>query len=99
MVEAMSPHLTEFFGNPSSSHPYGAEPGAVLADARAEVAALIGVRPDEMDFSASGSEADLLALRGVVLGSGRSRPHVITQVTEHPAVLETCRALQRLHGV
>ncbi|MFE0802387.1 cysteine desulfurase family protein [Streptomyces sp. NPDC058812] len=99
VVEAMSPHLTEFFGNPSSSHSYGAEPGTALADARAEVAALIGACPHEMVFTASGSEADLLALRGVVLGSGRSRPHVITQVTEHPAVLETCRALQRLHGV
>ncbi|WND33523.1 cysteine desulfurase family protein [Streptomyces sp. BB1-1-1] len=99
VVEVMSPHLTEFFGNPASSHPYGAEPGAALADARAEVAALIGARPQEMVFTASGSEADLLALRGVALGSGRPRPHVITQGTEHPAVLETCRALQRLHGV
>ncbi|CAL9369196.1 Cysteine desulfurase IscS [Streptomyces sp. enrichment culture] len=99
VIEAMSPHLTEFFGNPSSSHPYGAGPRAALADARAEVAALIGARPHEVVFTASGSEADLLALRGAVLASSRSRPHVITQVTEHPAVLETCRALERLHGV
>jgi cysteine desulfurase len=98
VVEAMLPHLTEQFGNPSSSHPYGAQPRAALARAREQVAALLGARPHEVVFTASGSEADLLGLRGAVLASGRRRPHVITQVTEHPAVLETCRALERLHG-
>ncbi|MEU1268617.1 cysteine desulfurase family protein [Streptomyces sp. NPDC005799] len=97
VAEAMLPHLTDLFGNPSSSHPYSAEPRAALAGARAEVAALIGARADEIVFTGSGSEADLLAVRGAVLASGGS--HVITQVTEHSAVLETCRALERLHGV
>ncbi|MFI2641127.1 cysteine desulfurase family protein [Streptomyces sp. NPDC018610] len=98
VTEAMLPYLTCFFGNPSSSHPFGAEPRRALGTARAQVAALIGAEPREIVFTASGSEADLLALRGSVLASGRPRPHVITQVTEHPAVLETCRALERLHG-
>ncbi|WP_433212799.1 cysteine desulfurase/sulfurtransferase TusA family protein [Microtetraspora malaysiensis] len=98
VAEAMLPHLTRFFGNPSSDHPYSVEPRSALAHARAQVAALIGARADEIVFTASGSEADLLALRGAVLASGRRRPHVITQVTEHPAVLESCRALQRLHN-
>ncbi|GHJ40961.1 cysteine desulfurase family protein [Streptomyces sp. TS71-3] len=98
VAEAMLPHLTTFFGNPSSDHPYGAGPRAALARAREQVAALIGARPPEIVFTASGSEADQLAARGAVLGSGRRRPHVITQATEHPAVLEACRALQRLHG-
>ncbi|MBT2456845.1 cysteine desulfurase family protein [Streptomyces sp. ISL-86] len=98
VAKAMTPHLTAFFGNPSSGHPYGAEPRHALANARARVAALIGARSDEIVFTASGSEADLLALRGAVLASGRPHPHVITQATEHPAVLETCRALRRLHG-
>jgi cysteine desulfurase len=98
VVEAMLPHLTEQFGNPSSSHPYGAQPRAALARAREQVAALLGARPHEVVFTASGSEADLLGLRGAVLASGRRRPHVLTQVPEHPAVLETCRALERLHG-
>ncbi|MGW0750659.1 cysteine desulfurase family protein [Streptomyces sp. NPDC002587] len=62
------------------------------------MADLIGARAGEIVFTASGSEADLLALRGAVLSAGRPRPHVITQATEHPAVLETCRALERLHG-
>ncbi|WP_225823497.1 cysteine desulfurase family protein [Streptomyces naphthomycinicus] len=98
VAEAMTPYLTRYFGNPSSSHSYGAEPRRALAEARALVAALIGARPAEIVFTASGSEANLLALRGAVLASGRSRPHMITQATEHPAVLETARALRRLHG-
>ncbi|PWK65119.1 cysteine desulfurase [Streptomyces sp. CG 926] len=98
VAEAMAPHLTHFFGNPSSSHPYGSEPRRALAAARAQVAALVGGRPEELVFTGSGSEADLLALRGAVLASGRPHPHVITQATEHPAILESCRALQRLHG-
>ncbi|GAA3597353.1 cysteine desulfurase family protein [Nonomuraea rosea] len=98
VAEAMLPYLTNLFGNPSSSHSYGEQPGAAVERARAQVAALIGARPREVVFTASGSEADLLALRGAVIASGHPRPHVITQATEHPAVLETCRALERLHG-
>src|SRR6185437_9182842 len=99
VADAMLPHLTRLFGNPSSGHAYGAGPKAALARAREQVAALIGARPVEIVFTGSGSEADLLALRGAALAAGRPHPHVITQATEHPAVLETCRALQRLHGV
>lgn len=99
VVDAMLPHLTTYFGNPSSTHTYGTDPRTALADARAQVAALIGTRAAEIVFTGSGSEANLLALRGAVLASGRTRGHVITQATEHPAILETCRALNRLHGV
>ncbi|WP_055714178.1 cysteine desulfurase family protein [Streptomyces torulosus] len=98
VTEAMWPYLTDFFGNPSSSHPYADTPRRALAEARAQVAGLIGAGPGEIVFTGSGSEADLLALRGAVLASGHPHPHVITQATEHPAVLETCRALERLHG-
>ncbi|MFF8952571.1 cysteine desulfurase family protein [Streptomyces sp. NPDC014940] len=98
VAQAMAPYLTEFFGNPSSGHSYADPPRRALTEARERVAALIGAAPGEIVFTASGSEADLLALRGAVLASGRPRPHVITQATEHPAVLETCRALARLHG-
>jgi len=98
VVDAMLPHLGHYFGNPSSSHSYGAQPRHALDRARAQVAALIGARPDEIVFTGSGSEADNLALRGAVLSAKAGRPHVITQVTEHPAILETCRALERLHG-
>ncbi|GAA3446892.1 cysteine desulfurase family protein [Planomonospora venezuelensis] len=97
VVEAMEPYLTRWFGNPSSGHPFAEQPRQALAAARAQVAVLLGARPAEIVFTASGSEANLLALRGAALTG--PRPHVITQVAEHPAVLETCRALQHLHGV
>ncbi|ACU69484.1 aminotransferase class V [Catenulispora acidiphila DSM 44928] len=99
VADAMVPHLTYLFGNPSSSHAYGAGPRTAMQRARGQVAAVIGARSEgEIVFTGSGSEADLLALRGAVLAAGGPRPHVITQVTEHPAVLETCSALERLHG-
>lgn len=99
VVDAMLPHLTTGFGNPSSSYSYGTDAKAALATARAQVAALLGARPGEIVFTGSGSEANLLALRGAVLAAKPPRRHVITQATEHPAILETCHALHRLHGV
>lgn len=101
VVEAMLPHLTASFGNPSSSHRFGTAPAAAVADARASVAALIGAKPDEVVFTGSGSEADATAIRGVVAaarGAGATAPHVVTQATEHPAVLAACRHVERHHG-
>ncbi|WP_042411765.1 cysteine desulfurase family protein [Streptacidiphilus carbonis] len=99
VVEAMVPYLADGFGNPSSVHLYGAEPKAALECARTQVAALIGAEAAEVVFVGSGSEADNLAVRGAVLAVGYDLPQVVTQVTEHPAVLEACQALARLHGV
>lgn len=107
VADAIRPFLAEHFGNPSSSHAYGAAPRGALAAVRAQVADLVGATPAEMVFTGSGSEADTLAIRGVVLAAltddparwAHGRPHVITQVTEHPAVLRACQALHRLHGV
>jgi cysteine desulfurase len=99
VAEAMRPYLIEHFGNPSSAHHYGQQPMAALVAAREQVANLIGGQAGQIVFTGSGSEADLLALRGVAVGSDRPHPHVITQATEHPAVLETGRALERLHGI
>jgi cysteine desulfurase len=99
VVEAMRPYWTEHFGNPSSGHHYAKRPMQALVTAREQVANLIGARAGHIVFTASGSEANLLALRGMLVSSSRPRPHVITQATEHPAVLETCRALERLQGV
>ena len=102
VLAAMHAALTTDFGNPSSAHTYAAGPRLLLARARAQVAALIGAAPAEIVFTASGSEADALAIRGAVLGRADTvsgRPHVITQVTEHPAVLAACQQLQRWHDV
>jgi cysteine desulfurase len=100
VVEAMLPYLTTHFGNPSSAHAYAAAPKHALDAARTLVAELIGAVPAELVFTGSGSEADALAIRGAVLAARTSQgqPHVITQATEHPAVLAACRALQREHG-
>jgi len=102
VVAAMQDALTGDFGNPSSVHSYGEGARALLARARAQVADLVGASPGEVVFTASGSEADALAVRGAVLARSPAvpgRPHVITQVTEHPAVLAACQYLQRWHGV
>jgi len=99
VATAMAPYLAADFGNPASDHDYAIRPRAALDAARAQVAALIGAAGTDIVLTGSGSEADQLALRGAVLASGRARPHVITQATEHPAILETCRALARWYGV
>jgi cysteine desulfurase len=99
VVEAMLPYLTTHFGNPSSAHTYAEPAHAALDRARDQVAALLGTAGKRIVFAGSGSEANNLALRGAVLTSGVDRPHLVTQSTEHPAVLNTCRALARLHGV
>jgi cysteine desulfurase len=98
--EIAKPYLTTHFGNPSSAHTYAERPHRALAEARQQLAGLIGAEPAEMVFTASGSEANNLAIRGTVLAHDRAASaRIITQASEHPAVLETCRALHRLHGV
>jgi cysteine desulfurase len=100
VVQAMQPHLVTHFGNPSSAHRYATGPERALQEARERIAALIGGSPDAIVFTGSGSEANNLAIRGTILADAhRRRPHLITQSTEHPAVLVTCQAMQRLHGV
>lgn len=101
VLEAMLPFLTSEFGNPSSSHTYGTAARAAMDAARAQVADLIGARDGRIVFTGSGSEADALAIRGSVLANRTpgQRPHVITQVTEHPAVLAACTDLRDLHDV
>lgn len=98
VTEAMQPYLSTMFGNPSSDHYYGHGPHAALEQARDQAAALIGATGGRIVFTGSGSEADNLAVRGAVLATGVDRQHVITQGTEHPAVLQACAALQRWHG-
>ena len=96
VVEACLPYLRDHFGNPSSSHVYGRTTRAAITTARASVAGFLGCRPDEIVFTGGGSDGDTLAIRGAALtGHGT---HVITQSTEHPAVLAVCDSLRRLHG-
>jgi cysteine desulfurase len=107
VLEAMLPYLTERFGNPSSHHTVGEAAAAALADARAKVAAVLGVRTNEVVFTSGGTEADNLAIKGLAIGAAlrrdgrRSRDspvHVITTPIEHEAVLASCDYLERVHG-
>jgi cysteine desulfurase len=98
VVDAMLPYLSIYFGNPSSSHAYAQLPRQAIAKARAQLAELLGCAPDEVTFTGCGSESDTLAIRGAALANRQRGNHIITQVTEHPAVLNVCRALERLHG-
>ena len=92
--QAMDQYLNGSFGNPSSMHAAGREAHAGVDEARADVAALIGAQPGEIIFTASGTEADNLAIRGVMerLEGGE---HFVTSAFEHPAVIETARYLER----
>src|SRR5512139_4168809 len=87
VAEAMLPFLTGCFGNPSSSHPYGAEARVAVEAARRQVAALLGARPEEIVFTSGGTEGNNTVIHGVArLLRGRGR-HVVTTAIEHPAVL------------
>ncbi len=98
VVEAMLPYLTTHFGNPSSAHFYAQAPHTAIETAREQVARLLSCTPSEIIFTSGGSESDTLAIRGAALAEPRRGKHIITQVTEHPAVLTICHALTRLHG-
>ena len=94
VAEAMIPCLTEIYGNASSVHSLGQEARAAVEKARGQVAGLIGVRANEITFTSGGTEADNLALHGVVGASDKKKKHIITTTIEHSAVLQTCRALE-----
>ncbi len=99
VVTALSPFLTTHFGNPSSAHAYGKASREAIGVAREQVALLLGCAADEIVFTGSGSESDMLAIRGSMLALQKRGKHIITQVTEHPAVLNLCQALARLHDI
>jgi cysteine desulfurase len=98
VVDAALPFLRAHFGNPSSTHAYAEAPHQALATARRQLAGLLGCAPGEVIFTGSGSEADTLAVHGAALARRDRGDHVITQTTEHPAVLNACRALAQRHG-
>lgn len=94
VLEAMMPYLTTKFGNAASrSHSFGWEAEKAVEDARRKVAALVGADPREIVFTSGATEADNLAIKGVA--EARGGGHMITAATEHKAVLDTCRALEK----
>jgi cysteine desulfurase len=93
VLDAMLPALRDGWGNPSSGHRRGRAAREMVEAARAEVAACLGVLPDEVVFTSGGSESDNWAVGGTVAARGGG--HVVTSAVEHPAVLATARALER----
>lgn len=91
--EAVLHALTEGFGNPSAGHAYGKRARAIVEQARAEVAALLGCDPDEIYFTASGTESNNLALRGHA--APPKERVILTSEVEHPATVEPAAALRR----
>jgi cysteine desulfurase len=92
VLEAMGPFLGGVYGNPSSLHQEGRVARAAVDKARAHIAELVGAEPEEIIFTASGTEADNLALNGAVRANGKPG-HVVTSAIEHAAILETCKFL------
>ena len=99
VLEAMMPYLTQWFGNPSSHHTVGEAAAGALADARARVARVLGMRASDVVFTSGGTEANNLAVKGIGIGAWQAsgRRHVVTTPIEHESILESAAYLSRVH--
>jgi cysteine desulfurase len=100
VISAMLPFFKKRFGNASSLHSFGRDAHNAMSAAREKVAQLIGADADEIIFTAGGTEADNIAIKGIAykykkIRKQRRGPHIITSKIEHPAVLETCKFLEK----
>ena len=100
VLEAMLPHFSRTYGNPSSVHTLGQQAEAAVESARAGVATILGCSPSELVFTGCGSESDNLALRGVAFAERerRAADRILISPVEHAAVLQTARQLQQHFG-
>jgi len=105
VLDAMMPYLTRWFGNASSSHTAGEAAAEALADARARVARVMGMRASDAVFTSGGTEANNLAVKGIALAAQHATPslrvpkrHLVTTPIEHESILESGDYLARLHG-
>ena len=97
VFEAMRPFLTTEYANASSVYPFAGAAAEAIRKGRAQMASLLGCRPDEVIFTSCGSESDNAALRSAVATQGRRR--ILTTAVEHPAILNTCRSLTQYAGI
>ena len=89
VVKAMVPYFSDYYGNPFSLHLFGNETGLAVTEARQTIADILKAKPSEIIFTASGSEADNLAIRGIAKAYKHRGKHIITSTIEHPAVRNT----------
>ncbi|EYT61235.1 MULTISPECIES: cysteine desulfurase family protein [Microbacterium] len=100
VLEAMSPYLSGVYGNPSSHHTAGEAAAGALDDARARVARILGMRTGDVVFTAGGTEANNLAVKGIVLAALEAgRRHLVISPIEHESILESADYLRRFHAV
>ena len=95
VVKAMLPYLSENYGNPSSIYKLGRENRKAIEDAREKVANAFNCDSNEIYFTAGGSESDNTIIRGIAYSYKSKGNHIITSKIEHPAVLETCKQLEK----
>jgi len=95
VVEAMLPIFNEYWGNPSSLHQNGQIAKEILNKAREDISAVLGCTAKEIYFTSCGSESDNWAIKGALLAAKQGRDEIVTTVFEHPAVLNTCKALEK----
>lgn len=96
VIEEMTPYLGQLYGNPSSMHSFGGQVGKKIGQARERIASLLGCSPEEIIFTSCGTESDNAAIKGT-LDMASNKRTVITTRVEHPAVLSSCREMER-HG-
>ncbi len=95
VFHTMLPFLREHYGNPSSIHQLGQESKRAIETAREKVASILHCASDEIYFTSGGSESDNMAIKGIAHRNQNRGNHIITSKVEHPAVLETCRQLEK----
>ena len=95
VLDEMMPYLINQYGNPSSAYGIGRSNKKAIEEARGKVASLIGADSKEIIFTSSGSESDNTALKGFAYANRKNGNHIITSKIEHPAILESCKTLEK----
>ncbi len=95
VVEAMLPYYRQYFGNPSSVHSFGREARRALDESREKTALALGAAPEEIIFTSGGTEANNLAIQGVIESLSHKGSHMITSAVEHHAVLDTMNKMSQ----